>query len=164
MSASDDELQKVFEHVDANSEVFIARVMDYVSHPSISAHDIGIREVADLLVDMLKGLGMEAETVATKNHPMVLARRDVSPDKPTILLYGHYDVQPPDPLELWDSPPFEPTIRNGRIYARGIGDNKGQHFAQIPHHAACGEEEPLRKIAAALQLVDRRVRQRDDLT
>ena len=131
MSASDDELQKIFDHVDANSEAFIARVMDYVSHPSISAHDIGIREVADLLVDMLKGLGMEAETVATKNHPMVLARRDVSPDKPTILLYGHYDVQPPDPLELWDSPPFEPTIRNGRIYARGIGDNKGQHFAQI---------------------------------
>ncbi|MEP1110432.1 MAG: M20/M25/M40 family metallo-hydrolase, partial [Nitratireductor sp.] len=69
--------------------------------------------------------------VPTSGHPMVLGRRDVSPDKPTVLLYGHYDVQPPDPLELWTSPPFEPTIRDGRIYARGIGDNKGQHFAQL---------------------------------
>ncbi|MEP4423116.1 MAG: M20/M25/M40 family metallo-hydrolase, partial [Nitratireductor sp.] len=103
----------------------------YVRHPSISAHNQGIGEVAGMLVGFLRKLGMEAETVPTSGHPMVLGRRDVSPDKPTVLLYGHYDVQPPDPLELWTSPPFEPTIRDGRIYARGIGDNKGQHFAQL---------------------------------
>jgi len=128
---SEARLQRVFDHIEANRENFVTRVMDYVRHPSISAHNIGIREVASMLVEMLKGLGMEAETVPTKNHPMVLGRRMVSPDKPTVLLYGHYDVQPPDPLELWENPPFEPTIRNGRIYARGIGDNKGQHFAQL---------------------------------
>ncbi|WP_309084905.1 M20/M25/M40 family metallo-hydrolase [Chelativorans sp.] len=128
---SAERLEKVFAHIEANRDAFVKRVMDYVRHPSISAHNVGIREVADMLVGFLKELGMEAETVPTKNHPMVLGRRMVSPEKPTVLLYGHYDVQPPDPLDLWQSPPFEPTIRNGRIYARGIGDNKGQHFAQL---------------------------------
>src|SRR5918998_4866986 len=131
MSAVDPDLQKVFDHVEASRDAFIARVMDYVRHPSISAHNVGIAEVAGLLVDALKGLGMEAETVPTRNHPMVLGRRHVSPEKPTVLLYGHYDVQPPDPLELWESPPFAPTLRDGRIYARGAGDNKGQFFAQV---------------------------------
>ncbi|MEP0696137.1 MAG: M20/M25/M40 family metallo-hydrolase, partial [Nitratireductor sp.] len=119
------------DHIEANRDAFVARLMDYVRHPSISAHNQGIGEVAGMLVGFLRKLGMEAETVPTSGHPMVLGRRDVSPDKPTVLLYGHYDVQPPDPLELWTSPPFEPTIRDGRIYARGIGDNKGQHFAQL---------------------------------
>ena len=63
--------------------------------------------------------------------PFVLARRFDNPGAPTVLLYGHYDVQPPEPLEAWKYPPFEPTIRDGRIYARGVGDNKGQHFAQM---------------------------------
>src|SRR5262245_21600826 len=124
-------LAPVFAHIEANRDRFVERVMDYVRHPSISAHNVGIREVADLLVGMLTRLGFDAEAVPTRNHPMVLARRTVSSGKPTLLLYGHYDVQPPDPLELWESPPFEPTIRNGRIFARGIGDNKGQHFAQL---------------------------------
>jgi acetylornithine deacetylase/succinyl-diaminopimelate desuccinylase-like protein len=143
MSVVDADLRKLFDHVEANRGAFIARVMDYARHPSISAHNIGIVEVAAMLAEMLKSLGMEAETVPTRNHPMVLGRRNVSPDKPTVLFYGHYDVQPPDPLELWESPPFEPTIRNGRIYARGIGDNKGQHFAQLlaleSHLAVNGE-------------------------
>jgi acetylornithine deacetylase/succinyl-diaminopimelate desuccinylase-like protein len=124
-------LDKVFAHIAANEADFIRRVMDYVRHPSISAENVGIREVADLLVRMLTRIGLKAETVATSGHPMVLARWDKKPGAPTILLYGHYDVQPPDPLDAWVSPPFEPTIRDGRIYARGIGDNKGQHFAQI---------------------------------
>ncbi|MCO6391773.1 M20/M25/M40 family metallo-hydrolase [Aliihoeflea aestuarii] len=143
MTETNERLDAVFAHIEANRDDFVTRVMDYVRHPSISAHDIGIREVAALLVNHLEGLGFEAEAVATRNHPMVLGKRIVSPDKPTVLLYGHYDVQPPDPLELWESPPFEPTIRNGRIYARGIGDNKGQHFAQLlaieSHLAVHGE-------------------------
>src|SRR5262249_55005890 len=99
--------------------------------PSISAHGLGMGEVADYLVALLRGMGMDARLVPTAGWPMVLARCDDSPGAPTVLLYGHYDVQPPDPLDAWVSPPFEPTVRGGRIYARGAGDNKGQHFAQI---------------------------------
>tara|TARA_B110000211_G_scaffold227683_1_gene282860 strand:- start:342 stop:1691 length:1350 start_codon:yes stop_codon:yes gene_type:complete len=121
----------LFAHIDAETDNFVARVMDYVRHPSISAHDIGIREVAGILVGHLSGLGFDAELVESPGHPFVLGTFKVDPSKPTILLYGHYDVQPADPLEAWFSPPFEPEIRDGRIWARGIGDNKGQHFAQL---------------------------------
>ncbi len=125
------DLAAVLAHIDAHRDAHLQRLMDYLRHPSISAHDIGIREVAGLLVEMLERLGMEAEAVPTAGHPMVLGRRSDVAGAPTVLLYGHYDVQPPDPLEAWVSPPFEPTIRDGRIYARGAGDNKGQHFAQL---------------------------------
>ncbi|MEQ6250725.1 M20/M25/M40 family metallo-hydrolase [Sulfitobacter sp. HNIBRBA3233] len=123
--------EALFRHIDENADSFVERVMKYVSHPSISAHNIGIREVAQMLVDHLGGLGFDAGLVETPGHPFVLGHLKVDPAKPTVLLYGHYDVQPPDPLEAWISPPFEPTIRDGRIWARGIGDNKGQHFAQL---------------------------------
>jgi acetylornithine deacetylase/succinyl-diaminopimelate desuccinylase-like protein len=124
-------LDQVFAHIETHRDSFIERVMDYVRHPSISASNEGIEEAADILVAMLNRLGMQTETIATRNHPMVIGRMEKQPGKPTVLLYGHYDVQPPEPLELWQSPPFEPEIRDGRIYARGIGDNKGQHFAQL---------------------------------
>jgi acetylornithine deacetylase/succinyl-diaminopimelate desuccinylase-like protein len=126
-----EELSGVFEHIDANKDGFVSRLLDYLRHPSISAHNIGIGEVAELLVRMLGRLGFEARMIPTSGHPMVMGRWERAPGAPTVLLYGHYDVQPPDPLEAWTSPPFEPTIRDGRIYARGAGDNKGQHFAQI---------------------------------
>lgn len=126
-----DTLNQVFHHIEANADSFLSRMMEYVSHPSISAQNVGIREVANLLVAQLGALGMEAELVETDGHPFVLGRRDVDPAKPTVLLYGHYDVQPPEPLEEWLSPPFEPTIRDGKVFARGVGDNKGQHFAQL---------------------------------
>jgi acetylornithine deacetylase/succinyl-diaminopimelate desuccinylase-like protein len=102
-----------------------------VRHPSISAQNVGVAEVAQLLVKMLAEVGLETRLLPSPGYPMVLGRWDQAPGAPTVLLYGHYDVQPPDPLEEWISPPFEPTIRDGRIYARGVGDNKGQHFAQI---------------------------------
>ena len=124
-------LPPVFSHIETNQENYIQRLIDYVRHPSISAHDIGIREVSELLIEMLTKIGFETQSIPTAGHPMVLGRWEKKPSAPTVLLYGHYDVQPPDPLEAWVSPPFEPTIRDGRIYARGVGDNKGQHFAQI---------------------------------
>jgi acetylornithine deacetylase/succinyl-diaminopimelate desuccinylase-like protein len=124
-------LPPIYDHIQANQDTFIQRLMAYVEHPSISAQDIGIRAVSEILVKMLTELGLETRSIPTAGHPMVLGRWEKTPRAPTVLLYGHYDVQPPEPLEEWLSPPFEPTIRDGRIYARGVGDNKGQHFAQI---------------------------------
>lgn len=129
--ASTPDLSAVFAYIDAHRQSFIDRLIDYVRRPSISAHGMGMGEVATFLVELLGGLGLETQTIATPGWPVVLAQWHDAPDKPTVLLYGHYDVQPPDPLEEWVSPPFEPTVRNGRLYARGVGDNKGQHFAQI---------------------------------
>lgn len=124
-------LTAVFTHIDQQRDAFINRLLDYVRQPSISAHGVGMAEVADFLLERLHALGMTAELRPTAGWPMVVGRRFDAPGKPTVLLYGHYDVQPADPLDAWLSPPFEPTIRDGRIYARGVGDNKGQHFAQL---------------------------------
>ncbi|GLR91679.1 M20/M25/M40 family metallo-hydrolase [Bradyrhizobium iriomotense] len=125
------ELSRVFEHIESNKGQFVSRLLDYLRHPSISAENIGMNEVSELLVSMLTGLGFEARRIPTSGYPVVMGRWERTPGAPTVLLYGHYDVQPADPLEGWISPPFDPTIRDGRVYARGAGDNKGQHFAQI---------------------------------
>lgn len=124
-------LTDIFAYVDAHRDESISRLLEYVSRPSISAHGIGISETAEWLTTYLRDLGFDTEAYPTKGWPMVVGRHHHKPGKPTILFYGHYDVQPPDPLEAWVSPPFEPTIRDGRIYGRGAGDNKGQHFAQL---------------------------------
>lgn len=108
---SSDALAAVFTHIESNRDSFLERLISYLRHPSISAQNIGIAEVGALLVEMLSGIGLDAGLVPTEGHPMVVARREKAPGKPTVLLYGHYDVQPADPLEKWISPPFEPTIR-----------------------------------------------------
>jgi len=125
------DLTDVFAYVDARRQEFIGRLIDYVRRPSISAHGIGIGEVAEYIAGVMNRLGLESRIVPTAGWPVVLGQRADAPGAPTVLLYGHYDVQPPDPLDAWLSPPFEPTIRDGRLYARGVGDNKGQHLAQI---------------------------------
>ncbi|MEM7113470.1 MAG: M20/M25/M40 family metallo-hydrolase [Chloroflexota bacterium] len=130
-SVNPDLLTAVTAHIDTNQRAYLDRLITYLRQPSISAQGIGIAEVADMLRNWLQDLGFEAELKATAGWPMVLGKRIEDPDLPTVMLYGHYDVQPPDPLELWESPPFEPTIRNGRLYARGVGDNKGQHTAHL---------------------------------
>ncbi|MDZ7707744.1 MAG: dipeptidase [Trueperaceae bacterium] len=102
--------------------------------PSIStdpAHEADIRRAADWLRDDLGAHGFDAELLETGGHPAVFAQRHVADDLPTVLVYGHYDVQPADPVELWDSGPFEPTIRDGAIVARGSSDDKGQVFAHV---------------------------------
>ena len=124
-------LSHLFNYVDDHRETFLQRLIDYLRRPSISAHGEGIAEVAVYIADVMTGMGLQTQVIQTVGWPMVFAEHMQRPDAPTVLLYGHYDVQPPEPLDGWISPPFKPTLRDGRLYARGVGDNKGQHFAQL---------------------------------
>ena len=103
--------------------------------PSVSArseHNGDTARAADWLRDALTRIGFSATVMPTPGHPIVLGEwRKAPPGAPTILIYGHYDVQPPEPLELWKSPPFEPRIDGCNLFARGSCDNKGQHFAHL---------------------------------
>ena len=103
--------------------------------PSISTlpeHKGDCRQAAEVLAAELKRIGMEnGKLIETTGHPLVYADWLHAAGKPTVLIYGHYDVQPPDPLDEWLSPPFEPTERDGNIYARGAVDDKGQVVAQV---------------------------------
>jgi acetylornithine deacetylase/succinyl-diaminopimelate desuccinylase-like protein len=125
------DLNDIFAYIDEQAPTFLERLIDYLRHPSISAYGEGIAEVAEYMANVLRQMGLSVRIMPTSGWPMVFGEYRVRPDAPTVLLYGHYDVQPPDPLEEWITPPFEPAIRDGRLYARGVGDNKGQHFAQL---------------------------------
>src|SRR5205807_1890642 len=124
-------LNDIFAYIDEHAEMFLQRLIEYLRRPSISAYGEGIGEVADYIAGVMRQMGLAVRVMPTDGWPMVFGEYHARPAAPTVLLYGHYDVQPPDPLDEWISPPFEPTIRNGRLYARGVGDNKGQHFAQL---------------------------------
>ena len=121
--------------VSTHSERFLAELKAFLRIPSISTspeHAGDVRAAAQFVADQLTAAGLEhVEVIATERHPLVYADWLHAPGKPTVLCYGHYDVQPPDPLEEWISPPFEPTIRDGRIWARGATDNKGQMLAHV---------------------------------
>jgi acetylornithine deacetylase/succinyl-diaminopimelate desuccinylase-like protein len=106
----------------------------FLRFPSVSTDDQykkKLEECARWLVNKLTAIGLETQLVPTKGHPIVWAHNKHAAGRRTVLIYGHYDVQPPDPLELWDSPPFEPVLKNGYVFARGATDNKGQILAHI---------------------------------
>lgn len=114
---------------------FRSELDDFLRIPSVSAkaeHDGDTRRTAEWLQGRLSDAGLDAEVIETDRHPVVLGEwRGAGPDAPTVLVYGHYDVQPPEPLDEWTSPPFEPTERDGRIYARGSADDKGQLYMHV---------------------------------
>lgn len=126
-----DDLNKVFGYIESHSENFIARLIDYLRLPSISSTGFGIETTVKFLEQWLGNTGFETKVIATPRFPVVIGRFIISEKKPTVILYGHYDVQPAEPLDQWITPPFEPAIRNGRLYGRGAGDNKGQHAANL---------------------------------
>lgn len=122
-------------YIDSHQQRFLAELFDWLRIPSVSAdskHKGDVRTAAEFLADRFKETGVDSvEICETKGHPIVYAEKMIDPSKPTVLVYGHYDVQPPDPLELWTSPPFEPVIKDEKIFARGACDDKGQAYMHV---------------------------------
>lgn len=122
-------------YIEKNSKKFEEELFNLLRIPSVStdsSHKGDVKKAADFLINQLKEIGLEKVTLhETPGHPIITAEKCPHTDKPTVLVYGHYDVQPSDPDELWETPPFEPTVKNGRVYARGASDDKGQSFTHI---------------------------------
>jgi acetylornithine deacetylase/succinyl-diaminopimelate desuccinylase-like protein len=118
-----------------HAERMQSELCDFLRIPSVSArseHNADVRRAAEFVHAALASIGLEVELVPTPGHPIVLGEwRKAGPSAPTYLVYGHYDVQPAEPLDLWLSPPFEPTVRDGKLYARGSVDDKGQLYLHV---------------------------------
>jgi acetylornithine deacetylase/succinyl-diaminopimelate desuccinylase-like protein len=123
------------EYISTNKDRFLGELFDWLRIPSVSAdsrHKADVRKAAEFLKEKLAAAGVDSVSISeTKGHPIVYAEKIINPALPTILVYGHYDVQPADPIDLWDSPPFEPVVKNGKIYARGSCDDKGQVYMHV---------------------------------
>ncbi len=143
------------QYLDKHDRRIHDELFDLLRIPSVSArseHAADVRRTAEWLRDALTKIGFDASIQPTSGHPIVLGEWRGAPGAPTILIYGHYDVQPVEPLELWESPPFEPTIRDGRIYARGATDDKGQlflHVKALEAHLAVRGKLPINVIVLA---------------
>jgi len=130
-------LQAVLQTIDSRRDQAVSALKEFLSIPSVSAqpsHAADMQRCAQWLVDQLSfaALDVKIMPVAGGNgHPAVVAKNKHIPGRPTVLYYGHYDVQPPEPLELWTTPPFQPTVRDSAIYARGAADDKGQVWAHV---------------------------------
>lgn len=134
-------MDNVIDFINENRDRFINELKQYLAIPSISAlpeHAADMKACAQWTETELKAIGLEnVRLITTPGNPVVYGEWTHSDSAPTILFYGHYDVQPVDPLDLWESPPFEATIREGEIYARGAADDKGQVFMHMKAVEAC---------------------------
>ena len=123
------------QYIENNKDRFLNELFELLKEPSISAdpaYTANVFKTAEMVRDNLKQIGInKAQLFETKGHPIVYGEKIINNTLPTVLIYGHYDVQPPDPLDLWESEPFNPEIRNGKIYARGACDDKGQFFMHV---------------------------------
>jgi acetylornithine deacetylase/succinyl-diaminopimelate desuccinylase-like protein len=123
-------MDDVLAYIDRHLNQTVARLQAFCRQPSIAAQGVGMAEMAEMVHDTLLAAGAQVEMMPTARYPVVLGRFAGSGTK-TLMFYNHYDVQPPEPLELWDSPPFAAEIREGHLYARGVADNKGNLVARL---------------------------------
>jgi len=128
-------MENIRNYIDENKDRFLEELFDLIRIPSISAkeeHKDDMYKATEYIKKSLLEAGADkVDVIPTTGHPVVYGEKMVDPSKPTVLVYGHYDVQPAEPLELWKSPPFEPEVRDGKIYARGADDDKGQLFMHV---------------------------------
>jgi acetylornithine deacetylase/succinyl-diaminopimelate desuccinylase-like protein len=127
-------LQDILKTIESRKDQSLALLKDFLSIPSVSTqpeHAQDMLKCATWLADQLKFAAFEVAVMPTDGHPCVVAKNKHQPGRPTVLMYGHYDVQPAEPLELWKSPPFEATVRDGKLYARGAADDKGQVWCHV---------------------------------
>lgn len=128
-------MQSWKEYQTQNKDRFLTELLDLLRIPSVSArseHKPDMLTCAEAVKRSLEQAGVDkAQVYPTDGHPVVYAEKIIDPNKPTVLVYGHYDVQPPDPLELWNSGPFDPVIKDGQLYARGSADDKGQFYMHV---------------------------------
>ncbi len=124
------DIAQIDEYLEGHMDQSIAELSRLCAQPSISAQNIGLEECAGQVAEMLRQRGFRVEVLPTGGAPAVFAEREGRSRK-TLLFYNHYDVQPPEPLELWDSPPFTPTLRDGKLYARGVSDDKGHITSRL---------------------------------
>ena len=127
-------MDQLFQYLDEQRQQFEDDLCEFLRIPSISTdglHGAEIRQAAQWLADQFRAQRLTTEIVETEGHPIVFAESAPVPGAPVALVYGHYDVQPPDPLDEWETPPFEPTRRNGNLYARGATDDKGQMLTHV---------------------------------
>ena len=130
MSSAPNDFAAVDRHLEEHLEESLAELSRLVAQPSVAAQDLGMEDCADLVARMLRARGFETEVVPTGGAPVVVGERRGRSDR-TLLVYNHYDVQPAEPLELWTSPPFEPARRDGKLFGRGISDDKGHIVARL---------------------------------
>lgn len=128
-------MEYIKSYLGENQERFIEELLNLLRIPSVSAdkaYQSHVHEAADFIADKLKSAGADnVEICPTAGYPIVYGEKLIDEKLPTVLVYGHYDVQPADPLELWTSPPFEPVVKDGKIYARGASDDKGQMYMHL---------------------------------
>lgn len=125
------DINSVFEYVDRNRDALLKDLFALLKEKSVSARGEGMENCAAVLAGIMREKGIEARVCPTAGHPVVYGEYGPASAPQTLLVYGHYDVQPPEPLELWESDPFEPTLRGDRVYARGASDNKGQILTYV---------------------------------
>ena len=153
---------KIDSYLEQNLDQSLAELSRLVAQPSVGAQNLGMKECAALVGKMLKARGFDVQVMETPGAPVVFGERKGKSDK-TMLIYNHYDVQPPEPLELWETPPFEPSLRDGKLYGRGVSDALRLHapgsgiwlflepqdrivkrpFFAVPEGFAVGEAAPL---------------------